>query len=122
MKYSASLLSTALLFVACSGNGSTDASTDSGNDSKDSPQHSQYPCKAALEDVVVYLNKEKVGYICKNEYWVDYEDRELFSKLENGPACTDNDKIAVISNRTSHTTIVCHDRDWFFGDSITSSK
>ena len=50
------------------------------------------------------------------EYWVDYEDHDFFSKLENGPACTDVDKIAVISNRTSHTTIVCHDRDWFFKD------
>jgi hypothetical protein len=110
------ILSLTFLLTACSGKGSTEASADSIQDSKDTPKTSQYSCKAALEGVVVYLNKEKVGYICKNESWVDYEDSELFSKLENGPACTDIDKIAVISNRTSHTTIVCHDRDWFFGD------
>lgn len=107
------ILSLTLLLAACGGKGSTDASAAS---TQDTPKTSQYSCKAALEGVVVYLNKEKIGYICKNEYWVDYEDQELFSKLENGPACTDIDKIAVISNRTSHTTIVCHDRDWFFGD------
>lgn len=116
MKSLFSILPVAFLLAACGGKGSTDASTDSDHDSKNNPQYSQYPCKAALEGVIVYLNKEKVGYICQDEYWVDYEDQELFSKLENGPACTDIDKIAVISNRTSHTTIVCHDRDWFFGD------
>ena len=116
MKNLSSILSVAFLLAACGGKGSTDASADSIQDSKDTPKTSQYPCKSALEGVIVYLNKEKVGYICKNEYWVDYEDQELFSKIENGPACTDNDKIAVISFRTSHTTIVCHDRDWFFGD------
>lgn len=112
MKSIFSILPVAFLLAACGGKGATEAS----HDSKDNSQHSQYPCKAALEGVIVYLNKEKVGYICQDEYWVDYEDQELFSKIENGPACTDNDKIAVIANRTSHTTMVCHDRDWFFGD------
>jgi hypothetical protein len=114
MKFLFSILSAILLLTACSGKGSTEASTDNDNESKH--QNSQYTCKTAFEGVVVYLNKEKVGYICKNEYWVDYEDSELFSKLENGPGCTDIDKIAVIAFRTTHTTIVCHDRDWFFGD------
>ena len=116
MKSLFSILPVAFLLTACGGKGSTDASSDSIQDSKDIHKTSQYSCKAALEGVIVYLNKEKAGYICKNESWVDYEDRELFSKLENGPACTDIDKIAVIANRTTHTTIVCHDRDWFFGD------
>lgn len=116
MKSLFSILPVAFFLAACGGKGSTDASTDSIQNTKDTPKTSQYPCKAALEGVVVYLNKEKVGYICQDEYWVDYEDHDLFSKLGNGPACTDVDKIAVISNRTSHTTIVCHDRDWFFGD------
>ena len=116
MKRLFSILSVAFLIAACGGKGSTDASADSIQDSKDAPKTSQYTCHKSLEGVVVYLNKEKVGYICKNERWVDYEDTELFSKIETGPACTDTDKIAVIAFRTSHTTIVCHDRDWFFGD------
>lgn len=115
MKPLLSILSIAFLLAACSGKGSTDASVDS-RDTKDNSKTSQYSCHKSLEGVVAYLNKEKVGYICKNEYWVDYEDDELFSKLEKAPACTDTDKIAVIAFRTSHTTIVCHDRDWFFGD------
>ena len=115
MKRLFSFISVAFLLAACGGKGSTEASADS-HDTKDNSKTSQYPCNKSLEGVVAYLNKEKVAYICKNEYWVDYEDEELFSKLENAPACTDTDKIAVIAFRTSHTTIVCHDRDWFFGD------
>ena len=116
MKHLFCILSTALILTACSSNDSTGTAADPTQDSKDNPETSHYSCKAALEGVIAYLNKEKIAYICQDEYWADYEDAALFTQLENTPACNDIDKIAVISNRTAHTTIVCHDRSWFFGE------
>lgn len=112
MKSLFSILSIAFLLAACSDNGSTNATPLDFNKNK----VSQYSCKSALEGVVVYLNKEKIAYICNNEWWVEYNDAETLSKFENMPACNGIDKVAVGMQRTTHFTVVCHDRDWFFGD------
>ncbi|WP_405339799.1 hypothetical protein [Fibrobacter sp.] len=116
MKSLFSILSVAFFLVACGGKGSTDASVDSSQDSKEPSMTSRYPCKAALEGVIAYLVQEKAAYICNDELWVPYNDAEMLSKFENMPACNDSDKVAAAIERTNHTTIVCHDRDWFFGD------
>lgn len=115
MKFLFSILSIALLLSACGDKGSSDTPTASNQDSKDNTQAQQYPCKAALEGVVAYLVQEKVAYICKDEHWVVYNDSEMLSKFENMPTCNNSDKVAAAIERTNHTTIVCHDRDWFFG-------
>ena len=115
MKFLFSILSIALLLSACGDKGSSNAPTDSTQDSKDNTQTSQYPCKVALEGVVAYLVQEKTAYICEDERWVVYNDSEMLSKFENMPTCNDSDKVAAAIERTNHTTIVCHDRDWFFG-------
>ena len=103
-------ISAAIFLAACG----KDSSTSSATDPADTPQVSQYPCHEALEGVVAYLKLEKTGYICQSGRWVSYEDPELFSRIEEMPACSGTDKVVAALERTQRTTLVCHDRDWFF--------
>ena len=109
-----SILPIIFFLAACSGNGSSATSSDFNQDSKDSA--TTYSCSKSLEDVIVYLNQEKIAYICKSERWVSYNDAEVLSKFKEMPTCNTDDKIAVAIERTNRFTIVCHDRDWFFKD------
>ena len=108
-----SILATAFLIMSCSGKSSTSASSDIDFE-QDNTKVSSYPCKKALEGVIVYLNLEKTSYICEDEYWIDYDNQEVISKFQQMPTCNTEDKIAVAIDRTTRFTVVCHDRDWFF--------